>query len=191
MPNMKLLLLLLVPLILLQGCAAAVVTGAATGAAVVHDRRSAGTVLDDQGIEIKSSGVLFNNKKIYDQSHINVTSYNGVVLLTGETPTEELKQQAAKEVKVIPKVRRINNEILIAAPSSLPSRTSDAWITSKIKAKLTADKYIDPFFVKVVTEHGIVYLMGLVSHAEADRIVGIVTQSAGVQRVVKIFEYID
>lgn len=191
MPNMKLLLLLLLPLILLQGCAAAVVTGAATGAAVVHDRRSAGTVLDDQGIEIKSSGVLFNNKKIYDQSHINVTSYNGVVLLTGETPTEELKQQAAKEVKVIPKVRRINNEILIAAPSSLPSRTSDAWITSKIKAKLTADKYIDPFFVKVVTEHGIVYLMGLVSHAEADRIVGIVTQSAGVQRVVKIFEYID
>tara|TARA_R110002050_G_scaffold57423_1_gene128837 strand:- start:49177 stop:49752 length:576 start_codon:yes stop_codon:yes gene_type:complete len=191
MPKLKALLLLIMPVILLQGCAAAVVTGAATGAAVVHDRRSAGTVLDDQGIEIKVSGLLFNNKKIYDQSHINVTSYNGTVLLTGETPNENLKQQVTKEVQTLGNVRHIHNELLIAAPSSLPSRSSDAWITSKIKAKLTTDEYIDPFFIKVVTEHGIVYLMGLVSHAEADRVVEIVSQSAGVQRVVKIFEYTD
>lgn len=191
MPKMKSLLFLIMPVMLLQGCAAAVVTGAATGAAVIHDRRSAGTVIDDQAIEFKVAGALFNNKNIYDQSHINVTSYSGIVLLTGETPNESLKQQVTKEVQAIPNVRRIHNELLIAAPSALPSRSSDAWITSKIKAKLTTDEYIDPFYIKVVTEHGIVYLMGLVSHAEADRVVGIVTQSAGVQRVIKIFEYTD
>jgi len=191
MPKLKALLILIMPIMLLQGCVAAVATGAATGVAVVHDRRSAGTVLDDQSIEMKAANILFRNKKIYDQSHINVTSYSGIVLITGETPNESLKQQVTKEVQTIANVRRIHNELLIAAPSAIPSRTSDAWITSKIKAKLTADEYIDPFFIKVVTEHGIVYLMGLVSHAEADRVLGIVTQSAGVQRVIKIFEYTD
>ena len=191
MLNYKLALLLLLPLVILQGCATAIVTGAATGASVIHDRRSAGAVLDDQGIEFKSSYALFSNKDIYNQSHINVTSYNGVVLVTGETPTEALKQQVSSEIKAIPKVRRIHNELMIAAPSALPSRSSDAWITSKIKAKMTTDKRIDPFYVKVVTEHGIVYLMGVLSHSEADIATEIVTQSAGVQRVVKIFEYTD
>lgn len=191
MPKLKVLLILIIPVILLQGCATAVVTGAATGAAVIHDRRSTGAVIDDQGIEFKVSKALFSNKAIYDQSHINATSYNGIVLLTGETPTEALKQQVTTEVQAISKVRRIHNELLIAAPSALPSRSSDAWITSKIKAKFTTDESIDPFYIKVVTEHGVVYLMGLVSHAEADRAVSIVTQSAGVQRVIKIFEYTD
>lgn len=191
MSKIKLALVLMVTIITLQGCATAVVTGAATGASVIHDRRSAGAVIDDQGIEFKASYALFDNKNIYNQSHINVTSYNGIVLLTGETLTEELKQKVTAEIKRIPKVRRVHNELLIAAPSALPSRSSDAWITSKIKAKLTADKAIDPFFIKVVTEHGVVYLMGLVSRAEADRVVSIVSSSAGVQRVVKIFEYID
>lgn len=191
MPKFKVLLVLIMPVMLLQGCATAVVTGAATGAAVIHDRRTTGAVIDDQGIEFKVSKALFTNKAIYDQSHINVTSYNGTVLLTGETPTEALKQQVTAEVQAIRNVGRIHNELLIAAPSSLPSRSSDAWITSKIKAKLTTDEHIDPFYIKVVTEHGVVYLMGLVSHAEADRAVNIVTQSAGVQRVIKIFEYTD
>jgi len=182
---------LLIPLILLQGCAAAVVTGAATGASLAHDRRSSGAVIDDQGIEFKGSSALFTNKEIYDQSHINITSYNGVVLITGETPTEALKQQVSAEIKAIPKVRRIHNELIIAAPSALPSRSSDSWITSKIKTKMTTDSNIDPFYIKVVTEHGVVYLMGLVSHAEADDAVAIVAKSAGVQRVIKIFEYTD
>jgi osmotically-inducible protein OsmY len=187
MSKVKLLIILIMPVILLQGCA----TAAATGAAVIHDRRTTGSVIDDQGIEFKVSAALFSNKSIYNQSHINVTSYNGTVLLTGETPNEDLKQQVSAQVKNIPKVGRIHNELLIAAPSALPSRSSDAWITSKIKAKLTTNEHVDPFYIKVVTEHGIVYLMGLVSHAEADTAVNIVTQSAGVQRVIKIFEYTD
>lgn len=191
MSKFRLVLLLLIPITLLQGCATAVVTGAATGAAVVHDRRSTGAVIDDQGIEFKAAAALFNDKEIYDQSHINVTSYNGVVLITGETLTEELKRKIGTKVNEIAKVRRIHNELMIAAPSALPSRSTDAWITSKVKAKLTTDNRIDPFFVKVVTERGVVYLMGLVSRAESDVIVDIVTKSAGVQRVIKIFEYID
>ncbi len=191
MLKLKLALLLLLPLLVLQGCATAVVTGAATGASIAHDRRSTGSVIDDQGIEFKASYALFKNKEIYDQSHINVTSYNGVVLLTGETPSEDLKQQVSAEIKAIAKVRRVHNELIIAAPSALPSRSSDSWITSKIKTKLATEKGIDPFYVKVVTEHGIVYLMGILSRAEADLAVSVVTKSAGVQRVVKIFEYTD
>jgi osmotically-inducible protein OsmY len=191
MSKMKLFIPLLIAIITLQGCATAVVTGAATGASVIYDRRTTGAVIDDQGIEFKAAYEIFNNKSIYDQSHINVTSYNGVVLLTGETLTEELKQQVTNLVKRLPKVRRVHNELLIAAPSALPSRSSDTWITSKIKAKLTAELGSDTLFVKVVTEHGVVYLMGLVSQAEASKVVDIVSRSAGVQRVVKIFEYVD
>ena len=191
MLKLKSIFILSLAILTLQGCATAVVSGAATGASLAHDRRSTGAVIDDQGIEFKASYTLFNNKEIYDQSHINTTSFNGVVLITGETPSEDLKQKVTTEIKAINRVRRIHNELIIAAPSSLPSRSSDTWITSKIKTKLAADMEIDPFYIKVITEHGIVYLMGLVSHAEANKAVAIVTKSAGVQRVVKIFEYTD
>ena len=185
----KLALIVLIPLILLQGCATAIITGAATGVSIVHDRRTTGAVIDDQGIEFKAALAIFNNKDIYEQSHINITSYNGIILITGETLTEQLKQQVYDLVRVIPKVRTIHNELIIAAPSSLPSRSSDAWITSKVKAKITSDRQIDPFYIKVVTEHGVVYLMGIVNQSESDRAVGITSNSAGVQRVVKMFEY--
>ncbi len=191
MQNPKFTLLILLSALLLQGCATAVITGAATGASVATDRRTTGTIIDDQGIEFKASYAIFNNKEIYEQSHINTTSYNGLVLITGETPTEALKQQIGSIVKKLPKVRRIFNEIIIAAPSALPSRSSDTWITSKIKTKLIAEKGVNPLNIKVVTEHGIVYLMGIISHAEADQAILVVTQSAGVQRVVKLFEYTD
>ena len=187
----KFALLLLLPLILLQGCATAVITGAATGVSIAHDRRTTGSVIDDQGIEFKAASAIYRNKAIYDQSHVNVTSYNGTVLITGEALTEQLKQQIYELVRIIPKVRTIHNELIIAAPSALPSRSSDAWITSKVKAKITADENLDPFSVKVVTEHGIVYLMGIVTRSEAQRAVHIASTSAGVQRVVKIFEYAD
>ena len=185
----KFALIVLIPIILLQGCATAIITGAATGVTLVHDRRTTGAVIDDQGVEFKAALAIFNNKDIYEQSHINVTSYNGIILITGETLTEQLKQQVYDLVRVIPKVRTIHNELIIAAPSSLPSRSSDAWITSKVKAKITSDRQIDPFYIKVVTEHGIVYLMGIVNQSESDRSVSIASNSAGVQRVVKIFEY--
>jgi osmotically-inducible protein OsmY len=181
--------IVLITIVLLQGCATAIITGAATGVTIAHDRRTTGAVIDDQGVEFKAALAIFNNKDIYEQSHINITSYNGIILITGETLTEQLKRQVYDLVRVIPKVRTIHNELIIAAPSSLPSRSSDAWITSKVKAKITSDRQIDPFYIKVVTEHGVVYLMGIVNQSESDRAVGITSNSAGVQRVVKMFEY--
>ena len=191
MSRLKLILLMLVPVFMLQACATAVVTGAATGASVAHDRRTTGSIIDDQGIEFKADYDIFNNKPLYNQSHINVTSYDGIVLVTGETPTQEMKTDVTNIIKQIPKVRRVHNELAIAAPSALPSRSSDAWITSKIKAKMTTDEQIDPFYFKVVTERGVVYLMGIVSHAEAQKAIDLVKTTAGVQRVVTIFEYTD
>ena len=182
-------LIVLITIVLLQGCATAIITGAATGVTIAHDRRTTGAVIDDQGVEFKAALAIFNNKDIYEQSHINITSYNGIILITGETLTEQLKRQVYDLVRVIPKVRTMHNELIIAAPSSLPSRSSDAWITSKVKAKITSDRQIDPFYIKVVTEHGVVYLMGIVNQSESDRAVGITSNSAGVQRVVKMFEY--
>ena len=191
MSKLKLVLLSLVPIFMLQACATAVVTGAATGATMAHDRRTTGAIIDDQGIEFKADAAIYEKKDLYNQSHINVTSYDGIVLVTGETPTQDMKDEVTNLIKAIPKVRRVHNELAIAAPSALPSRSSDAWITSKIKTKMTADEQIDPFYFKVVTERGVVYLMGMVSHAEANKAIDLVKTTSGVQRVVTIFEYTD
>jgi len=190
MLKLKLALVLLLPLITLQACAPVLIAGAATtGVSVLHDRRTSGSVIDDQSIEFKAAHEISLNKELYEKSQINVTSYNGIVLLTGEVMTDALKQQATQALQFIPKVQRIHNELIIAAPSALPSRTSDSWITSKVKTKMAATKGIDPFYIKVVTEHGVVYLMGIVSQEEADLATDLVSKTAGVQRIIKIFEY--
>ena len=191
MSKLKLILLLLTPLVLQQGCTTNAAPDATVGVSSAYDRRTTSMTIDDQGIEYKAARALYDNKNIYEQSHINVISYNGIVLITGETPTEELKQEISSTVKAIPNVRAVHNKLLIAAPSALTSRSSDAWITSKIKTKLATDKQIEPYYINVVTENGVVYLMGIVSHSEADNAVSVVTSSAGVQRVVKIFQYTD
>jgi osmotically-inducible protein OsmY len=182
---------LLLVIAILQGCATAAVTGVAAGASVAYDRRTTGTVIDDQAIEIKGAYALFTNKEIHDQSHVNITSYNGIVLLSGETPTEDLKQAITNEIKRLPKVRRIYNEMTIAAPSALPSRSNDTWLTSKLNAKMLGNENTDAFHIKVVTERGIVYLMGLVTHQEAEHAVHVAKNTGGVLRVVKLFEYTD
>jgi osmotically-inducible protein OsmY len=181
----------LAPLWLAAGCAPLVVgTAAVTGAAVAHDRRSAGTVLDDQTIEFQALGNLHADKELYRQAHVNVTSYNRVALLTGEAPTEELKKRAAEIVRGIEKVRRVHNEIAIAAPSSFTSRSADTLLTGRVKAAMVGIKGFDPTRVKVVTENGVVYLMGLVTRAEAETATEAARTTSGVQRVVRIFEYV-
>lgn len=175
----------------LQGCVPAlVIGGAATTAAVVHDRRTAGSIVDDQGIEFKALAALRSDEDLYRQAHINVTSYNSIVLLTGEAPTEALRNRALELVRPIDRVRSVHNEIRIAAPSSLTSRASDTLLTGKVKASLVGAENIDATRVKVVTEAGVVYLMGLVTRTEADAASDIASRVSGVQRVIKIFEYI-
>ncbi|EMR13329.1 hemolysin [Methylophaga lonarensis MPL] len=173
-----------------QACVPVVATGATTAVAMAYDRRTAGSIIDDQNITLRGRSAIINNDEINRQSNISINSFNGVVLITGETPTEEVKQQVTAIIKDIPKVRVVRNELAIAAPSALTSRSSDAWITSKVKARMTGDQNVDPLHVRVVTERGIVYLMGMVTRAEAEDAVRVARTTSGVQRVIKVFEYV-
>lgn len=177
----------------LQGCAEVAAVGGATVIGVAHDRRTAGSILEDQDIELKALRNLVDDKEINAKTHIDVTSYNQIVLMTGEAPTPELRARAEALVRKIARVRRIHDEVIIAAPSALSSRASDTWITAKVKTSLFEVKLpnFDPTRVKVVTENGTVFLMGLVTPTEANAVVNEVRQVGGVQRVVKVFEYIN
>jgi osmotically-inducible protein OsmY len=179
---------------LLGGCAAVVVTGAATGANAAHDRRTIGAYIDDEGIELKALLAITEDKEVYKQVHINVISVNGVVLLVGQAPTEELRMKIEDLTREIEKVRVVHNEITIAAPNSYMTRSSDSLITAKVKGSLFGIKGqegFDPTRVKVVTENGIVYLMGILYRSEADAVATRASRVSGVQKVVKLFEYLD
>jgi len=178
----------------LSGCAPVVVGGAAASGAALHSRRTVGTFVDDEGIELKARLAILQNKELNSQIHINIISYNGVVLMVGQAPTEALRQQAQDIVAATEKVRLVHNEMNIAAPNSLMTRSSDSVITSKVKSALFSIKGLDDFDatrVKVVTEDGVVYLMGLVYHREADAVVVQARQIGGVEKIVKLFEYLD
>lgn len=178
----------------LSGCAAvAVGTAATTGVAVVHDRRTTGTIIEDQTIELKALKTLYGIDKIRINTHVNATSYNNILLLTGEAPTESLRNDISNRLRQISKVRKVHNEILVAAPSSLVSRSSDGLITSKAKValfKLNSIKGFDPTRVKIVSENGVVYLLGLLKQNEIAPVVDTIRRVGGVQRVVKLFEII-
>ncbi|PCH83797.1 MAG: BON domain-containing protein [Piscirickettsiaceae bacterium] len=191
MNQTNILFIFLISITLLSGCAAVAVGGATTGVAIVHDRRTTGTVIDDQGIEFKSLYALYSDAGIRNNTHINVTSYNGIMLLTGEAPNEELRSRIVAKLSRIPKVRTVHNNISLAAPSSLLSRSSDSLITSKAKVSLfniSSLKGFDPTRVKAVTENGVIYLMGIVSERESQAVINQVRRISGVQRVVKLFE---
>jgi osmotically-inducible protein OsmY len=192
---LKVLPAVLITTILLSGCAAAVVGGATvTGVNIAHDRRTVGTYIDDEGIELKAGAAISKEKELSSQIHINIISINGVVLLVGQAPTEALRQQAGSITRGIEKVRLVHNEMTIAAPNSMMTRSSDSVITTKVKSSLFGVKGhedFDPSRVKVVTENGTVYLMGLLYHAEADAVAAKASQVGGVQKVVKLFEYMD
>jgi len=179
---------------LLGGCAAVVVTGAATGANAAHDRRTLGAYVDDEGIELKVRLAITEDKELYSQVHVNVISVNGVVLLVGQAPTEALRMKIEELTRAIEKVRVVHNEITIAAPNSYMTRSSDSLITAKVKGSLFGIKGqegFDPTRVKVVTENGIVYLMGILYRSEANDVATRASRVSGVQKVVKLFEYLD
>jgi osmotically-inducible protein OsmY len=190
---MKQLLLLLVILpTLLQGCAAPVlVAGAAGGAAVNSGERSADTLVEDQFIETKANDLLYADPKLAKRIHINITSYNHVVLLTGEALSRSLRDHTVNVVRNLNKVRRVHNEIRIADLTNFRSRSRDSWITSKVKTQMIAAKSFPSSRVKVITETGTVYLMGLVSRKTGKRAAEITRNIEGVKRVVKLFEYGD
>jgi osmotically-inducible protein OsmY len=177
----------------LSGCVGLLVGGAATSISVAHDRRTAGTVVDDQTIEFKVYNEL--NLKLPPGNQISVTSYNGVVLLTGEASTAQARQRAEVIARGIePSVRMVYNELVIGPPSSLSGQSNDALITTKVKTALFKINNIpdfDPSRVKVVTARSVVYLMGLVKPVEADAVADVASRVEGVRQVVTLFEYIN
>lgn len=165
---------------------------AATGAAVIHDRRSAGTVLDDKNIQLKIVGTVTNDSRLNEHTSVSVTSYNYSVLLTGQAENATYREQVVELARNTPMVKRVVDQIGIGELSSFSQETQDAYITSKVKLELLniGLPSFDPTRVKVVTELNVVYLMGLVTQEEADTVVEKVRYVKGVERVVKIFEYI-
>ncbi|MBV2123478.1 MAG: BON domain-containing protein [Candidatus Thiodiazotropha sp. (ex Ctena orbiculata)] len=176
----------------LQGCAAAILGGAAATATIIHDRRTTGVIVEDQSIELKSYDVLKKDPMIKEQTNISVTSYNMVVLLTGQATNENLRRKAEQLVTGVERVRRVVNEIEIGSTSSIGEDSRDVALTSEVKLKLSSIDIpgFDPLRVKVVTERGTVFLLGLITKQEGDAVTEVVRHISGVRRVVRVFEYI-
>ena len=180
--------LVIVPFI--HACAPLVLGGAAaTGAVVATDRRTVGTMTEDEGIELKAASRL--GERFKDGAHINVTSYNRTVLLTGEVQDATAKSDAERIARGVENVRGVYNELAVAGMSSYTSRSNDAIITSKVKGRFLDAGKFNALHVKVVTENSIVYLLGLVSKKEAADATEIARTTSGVQKVVRVLEYTD
>lgn len=178
---------LVIALPMLQGCVPAVIVGgAAVGVMSAHDRRSTGTQTDDESTEWKAASRVPAQYK--DVSHLNFTSYNHIVLITGEVPSEEAKQAIGEAVGKIEGVRLVHNETTIGPLSSLGSRSTDSYIDSKVKARLVDSNQISANHIKVVTEKAVTHLMGIVSEREAKVAVAVARTTDGVRKVVNVME---
>jgi osmotically-inducible protein OsmY len=172
----------------LSGCFPVVAGGAAAGGLAAADRRTSGAYVEDEGIEWKSQTQI--NDALGDNIHINVTSYNRNVLLTGEVFDETSKSKAEAIAKSIDNVRNVTNELQVAGKSSLTSRSNDTLLTSKVKGQMFKENRFPANYVKVVTEKSVVYLIGMVTRQEAEMAVEIARNTDGVEKVVKVFEYV-
>jgi osmotically-inducible protein OsmY len=173
----------------LQGCVGLVVGGAVVGSLAATDRRTLGAQTEDKEIALKANGRL--PSIVGDSGHVDITSYNRKVLLTGEIKDEQMKQAVEQDIRQVPGVQGVMNELEIAGVSSFSSRSNDLYITSKISATFIDAKELNANSIKIVTERGTVYLMGLVTQHEGQIAAELVSGVSGVNRVVKMFEYIS
>ncbi len=181
---LPLLALLAVPL---QGCIEMAVVGAGAAALSAVDRRTTGVQIDDEGIELRATNRI--GERFGDKVHVNVTSFNRSVLLTGEVPDANARAEIEKIVQATPNVRGITNDLQVAGGSSLSARANDAGITGKVKARFLDANRFNALLVKVVTEASVVYLMGIVTEAEGNEAAEIARTTGGVRKVVKVFDY--
>ncbi|MBE0360703.1 MULTISPECIES: division/outer membrane stress-associated lipid-binding lipoprotein [Pseudoalteromonas] len=182
-------LIVLSTVVLLQGCAAAIVAGTASAVTSANDRRTIGSQIDDNNIEIKASIAFSEVERLEKFAHINAISVNGIVLLVGQVPNPEMKNEAQRTIEGVAGIRKIHNQIRIGSNIGVTTQTHDSWLTSKVKAQLLTAKNISSNNIKVVTENAEVFLMGLVSEQEANQAVNITRNVSGVERVIKVFEY--
>jgi len=184
----RLFLLVLALAPLLQGCFPLAAVGVGATALAVDDRRTGGIYIEDENIEWKARFLLLQNFK---DTHVNVTSFNLTLLVTGEVADEKTKSDVAESLRKIPSVKNVVNELVIGGKSSLGSRSNDALITTNVKARFLGAKGFSSNHVKVVTEAGVVHLMGVVTKEEADAASDVARSTSGVLRVVKVFEVVD
>ena len=172
---------------ILDGCVPLIVAGAAQVAVSAGDPRSTGAQIDDQTIEVKVTTAA--GSKWGNEVHLNVTSYNGIVLLTGEAPSTVVQDEITKIAKSTDRVRIVQNEMVIGPVTDLSARTDDTYITSKVKTRLLDDDKVKALYIKVVTERSVVYLMGIVPREEGTQAAQVAATTSGVASVVKVFEY--
>ena len=173
----------------LQGCFPVVAGGAVAGAAMISDRRTSGAFMEDEAIEWKTRSAL--RERFGSGINVSVTSYNRNVLLTGQVPDERTRSEVGRIASGTDNVNGIVNEVEIAGISSLTSRSNDALITSRVKARFVDDQSFRAHQVKVVTEAGTVFLMGIVTRREADAATEVARTTQGVQKVVRVFEFVS
>jgi len=175
--------------LVIAGCVEAIIASAVVATIdIIHDRRSTSTYFDDSGIEIEMRKFLHGSKRIRSQAHVNPISFNNIVLLTGETTSEQIKQEVTNYANSIYGVRQVIDETRVSGKTGLLSRSNDTWITSKVKTNLVARMGTTANRIKVITEFGHVYLMGLVTQKEADKATDITRSVGAVVRVVRAFE---
>lgn len=174
-----------------SGCAEVINATTSKPIEMKANTRTMGAKLNDEEIETAAKVNIKKADPQLEQAHVSIDSFNGIVLLTGQVASEELRNLVADTVYKLNPVREIHNELVVSAPTDFSARTKDAWISTKIKAQLLADGDIESRRIHFVTENQVVFLMGIVTRAEADRIVDKVSHTADVQKVVKVFEYID
>jgi osmotically-inducible protein OsmY len=174
----------------LQGCVPAIIAaGVGASAMVATDRRSTGAQADDPSIELKintAAGSSYGN-----DIHVNVLSFNATVLLTGEVPSKAILDDIVKVAQTTDRVKKVDSYLVIGPNAEMSTRTNDSYVTSKVKARFVESEKFSATHVKVVTERGVVYLMGIVSRAEGADAAQIAATTTGVGKVVKIFEYTD
>ncbi len=172
----------------LQGCFPIAAVGVGATALVVDDRRSTGFYLEDENIEWRARAIIVDRFK---NAHINVTSFNLSVLITGEVPDERTKTEVGDAIRKVANVKNVTNELVVGGNSSLTARSNDTLITTNVKARFLGAKGFSSNHVKVVTEAATVFLLGIVTKEEADAATEVARTTSGVSRVVKVFEYVD
>lgn len=177
-------------LISLQGCIAVAVVGVMGGAAVATDNRTLGNQIDDQQIELSAHSKLAKNEALANNTNLQVVSVNGVVLVVGQAPNSYLRDLAISSINEVDGIKKLQNQIRISNTTSITTQSNDLWLTSKVKTALFASDNLDATNIKVVTENGEVFLMGLISELQANEAVDIARHVTGVNRVFKMFEYL-
>ena len=171
----------------LTGCIEMAAVGVGAAALGYEDRRTTGTLVEDEGIELRATNRV--SERFGDKVHVNITSYNRSVLITGEVPDAKAREEIEKIAQTVPSVRSVTNDLQVAGGSSLTSRASDSGITGRVKARFLDASKFSILHVKVITEASVVYLMGIVTESEATEAVELARTTGGVRKVVKVFEY--